>query len=167
MRKLSLSILALSLMIGFSACNNTETANNEGANSTETSAQQETSNEATSSNVATPPADAKVFFVNLEEGQKVSSPVHVVMGVSGMEIHPAGEIIEGTGHHHILIDQGDSYPMGEVIPADESHVHFGKGQTEADLELTPGKHTLTMQFADGAHTSYGKQMAATVTIEVE
>jgi len=46
-------------------------------------------------------------------------------------------------------------------------VHFGKGQTEAEVKLPPGNYKLTMQFADGFHLSYGKDMSATINIAVK
>src|SRR5699024_6395546 len=92
------------------------------------------------------PADAKVFFKNLKDGQTVSSPFKVEMGAEGITVEPSGEIKEGFGHHHILIDEGDSMPSGEVIPDDDTHLHFGKGQTETELDLSPGDHKLTLQF---------------------
>ena len=107
-----------------------------------------------------------VFFVNLEDGQTVSSPVKVEMGVNGMEIKPAGEIIKGTGHHHIIID-GNWIKTGDVVPANKTHIHFGKGQTETSIELEPGQHTLTLQFANGAHQSFGEAWSKTITITVE
>jgi hypothetical protein len=83
-----------------------------------------------------------------------------------MEVKAAGELVEGTGHHHIVID-GEFIPAGEVVPADSLNIHYGKGQTEAEIELPKGEHTLTMQFADGIHQSYGEQMSATVTVFVK
>ncbi len=111
-------------------------------------------------------AAAEVFFKNLKNGDTVSSPVKVEMGVRGMEVKPAGEIVAGTGHHHILINQG-AMSSGKVIPNDETHRHYGKGQTEAELELTPGEYKLTLQFANGAHESYGEALSASVNITVE
>ncbi len=58
-------------------------------------------------------------------------------------------------------------PAGEVIPADDKHLHFGKGQSEAEVKLTPGPHTLTLQFADGAHRSYGPELSKTIKITVK
>jgi hypothetical protein len=58
-------------------------------------------------------------------------------------------------------------PENEVIPTDATHMHFGKGQTECDLRLSPGKHTLTLQFANGAHLSYGPKFSKTISITVE
>ncbi len=112
------------------------------------------------------PVVGKVKFLEPKDGATVKSPVHLKFGVKGMEVKPAGTLEEGTGHHHVIIGPA-GVAEGEVIPADEKHIHFGKGQTEADIELPPGKHKLTMQFADGAHQSYGEVLATTITITVE
>jgi hypothetical protein len=90
----------------------------------------------------------------------------VKFGVEGMKIVPAGTMTEGTGHHHLIID-GAALPKGEVIPANDKSLHFGKGQTETDLTLPPGDHTLTLDFGDGAHRSYGPAMSQTVTVHVK
>lgn len=118
--------------------------------------------------VALPEPAPRVFFKSPQAGAKVKSPVKLEFGVEGMEIRPAGEAIldKTVGHHHVIIN-GEAMPAGVVVPADETHIHYGLGQTEAELELKPGKHTLTMQFADGLHASYGPSMAATIEIEVE
>jgi hypothetical protein len=107
-----------------------------------------------------------VYFVNLTDGQEVSSTVLVEMGVNGMEVEPAGEINKGKGHHHIIID-GGYMKTGETIPANETHIHYGKGQTEATIELSPGKHTLTLQFANGIHQSYGEAWSKTIMVNVK
>ena len=112
------------------------------------------------------PEGAKVFFANLKDGQKVSSPLKVEFGVEGMEVEPAGALNEGKGHHHILIN-GAALERGAIVPADSTNIHFGKGQLETELDLPAGKHILTMQFADGYHQSYGEQMSATITVVVE
>ena len=110
--------------------------------------------------------DQGVYFKNLKDGQTVSSPVKVKMGIKGMEIEPAGKINKGKGHHHIIIN-GSSLLSGKVVPADKNNLHFGKGQTEAELELKPGNYTLTLQFADGAHRSYGAKWSKTIKIKVK
>ncbi len=110
-------------------------------------------------------SQARVYFVEPKDGATVTSPVHVKFGVDGMKIAPAGTMTEGTGHHHLVID-GGPVPKGTVVPADD-HIHYGKGQTETDVKLPPGDHTLTMQFADGAHRSYGPEMASTITVHVK
>ena len=111
--------------------------------------------------------EAAVFFVSPKDGDTLTSPFKVEMGVSGMQIQPAGEVNEGFGHHHLIID-GSYIEEGVIVPADPTHIHYGKGQTVTDnIELSPGKHTLTLQFADGVHTSYGESMSKTIEITVE
>lgn len=108
----------------------------------------------------------RVFFKAPEDGATVSSPVFVDMGVVGMQIEPAGEVNEGFGHHHILVNQ-EFWPDGEVIPASDTTIHFGKGQTNTSLELEPGEYTLSLQFANGVHASYGPDMAASIKVTVK
>jgi hypothetical protein len=60
----------------------------------------------------------------------------------------------------------EAMPEGQAIPADDMHLHFGKGQTETEVTLKPGEHKLTLQFADGAHRSYGPKMSKTIKITV-
>jgi len=112
--------------------------------------------------------ERSVALLEPKDGAKVKSPVKLKFDVKGMKIVIAGEAPKArtTGHHHVLIGHG-SMDVGAEIPADKTHIHFGKGQTEAEIELPKGKHQLTAQFADGSHRSYGKTMAHTITIEVE
>jgi hypothetical protein len=112
------------------------------------------------------PASRGVYFVEPADGATVSSPFKVKFGLKGMDIRPAGEQVAGTGHHHLLINR-DSLAEGQIIPADDVHVHFGKGQTEAEVKLAPGTYKLTMQFADGFHLSYGKGMSAAIKVTVK
>jgi hypothetical protein len=119
------------------------------------------------------PAGARVFFVAPADGATFEVPagaekakIHVTFGIEGMTVRAAGEVVPGTGHHHIIVN-GPGTERGAAVPANESHIHYGKGQTEADLELGPGAYTLTMQFANGQHLSYGEQMRAKVAIKVK
>lgn len=112
------------------------------------------------------PAGAKVFFVSPKDGDVIKGDVKVQMGVEGMTVKPAGAVVANTGHHHILIDT-DPVGKGNVVPADDKHKHFGKGQTETTLKLAPGKHTIQLQFANGIHASYGDQMSTKIAITVE
>lgn len=107
-----------------------------------------------------------VFFVSPKDGEVVNNPVKLVFGVNGMEVEPAGMAKEGKGHHHVAID-GSFVEKGIVVPADSMSIHYGKGQTETELTLAPGTHTLTMQFADGFHQSYGEAWSKTIEITVE
>ena len=113
------------------------------------------------------PSVKRVFFVSPAPGAKVKSPVKLVFGVEGMGIRKAGEDVndQTTGHHHIIVD-GGPVAKGAPVPKDATHIHYGGGQTETELALKPGKHTLTMQLADGAHRSYGKELSATLELEV-
>lgn len=163
--KLKISTLAFAVLV-FAACNN-KPKTNEGETQDTTAA----STEAAATETETmPAADATqeqgVFFVNLKDGDAVKSPVTVDMGVKGMEVEPAGELHEGKGHHHIIVD-GSFIEEGKAVPADATHIHYGKGQTTDNLTLTPGTHTLTLQFANGLHQSYGEAWSKTITITVE
>ena len=98
------------------------------------------------------PAGAKAYIVNLKDGDKVKSPFKVVFGLTGMGIAPAGVEKEDTGHHHLLINKSLEGPALQVnIPADDKHVHFGKGQTEAMVQLPPGRHVLQLVLGDHNH----------------
>ena len=106
-------------------------------------------------------SESGVSFGNLSDGDTVGQSVIVHMVVKGMDIEPAGPVIAGKGHHHIIID-GSFIPGGQPVPANPTHIHFGLGQTETTLNLSPGKHTLTLQFADGVHVSYGEKWSKTI-----
>jgi len=111
-------------------------------------------------------AQQSVSFVEPADGATVSSPFKVKFAVSGMEVKPAGDMTANTGHHHLLINAAP-VKAGEVVPADEHHIHFGKGQTETEVKLPPGTYTLSMQFANGLHQSYGPGMAKDIKITVK
>jgi hypothetical protein len=116
------------------------------------------------------PADAKVYFIGLKDGDTVKSPVLIHFGLSGMGIAPAGTEAPATGHHHLFIDAepltGDA--LNEAIPLDEHHVHYGKGQTEASVALTPGKHTLQLVLGDWSHIPHkAPVMSDRITVNVE
>jgi hypothetical protein len=110
--------------------------------------------------------EARVFFVEPAEGATVKSPVKIVFGLEGAQVIAAGKMVADSGHHHIIID-AEGPQAGEAVPSDATHVHYGGGQTETELELAPGKHSLTMQFADFAHRSYGPSMSTTIQVTVE
>lgn len=99
------------------------------------------------------PPSAEVFIITPANGATVGSPVTVKFGISGMAVAPAGDSTPGTGHHHLLIDTELTDP-DLPIPADDRHVHFGKGQTETTIELEPGPHTLQLVLGDGNHVPH-------------
>lgn len=112
-------------------------------------------------------AGAKVYFPTLKDGDTVSSPVTVVFGLSTMGIAPAGTQVEGTGHHHLLIDEPTvDYTL--PLPMTDQVKHFGKGQTETVLTLKPGKHTLQLVFADWKHQAFNPSVQSDkITITVK
>jgi hypothetical protein len=116
------------------------------------------------------PDGAKVYFIGLNDGDTVKSPLLIRYGLSGMGIAPAGTEAPNTGHHHLLIDAepltGDA--LNEAIPMDDHHVHYGKGQTEASVALTPGKHTLQLVLGDWSHIPHKTPvMSDRITVTVE
>ncbi len=96
------------------------------------------------------PKDVVLYFISPQDGETVTGPVTVRFGLRGMGIAPAGVAMENTGHHHLLIDTAPP-TLNLPVPADEKHVHFGKGQTEAVVKLAPGRHTLQLLLADHLH----------------
>ena len=127
---------------------------------------EETSQESEEVVIASEEIEGRVFFVSPADGDTLTGIFTIEMGVEGMAIEPAGEIVEGKGHHHLIID-GTFTEEGEIIPADPTHIHYGKGQTSAEVELTPGNHTLTLQFANGIHASYGEKWSSTISVFVK
>ncbi len=99
---------------------------------------------------------AAVYFATLSDGATVTGPVTVVFGLRGMGVAPAGVEAEATGHHHLFIDRPpfSDADAGQPIPMDDTHRHFGKGQTEVTLELAPGSHTLQLVLADWTHVPH-------------
>lgn len=113
----------------------------------------------------TVPAGAFVEITSPANGSTVSGPVTLTFVAKRIATRPAGQPTAGEGHHHLIIDTVPP-AMGETIPADDQHVHFGKAQTQATLNLSPGVHTITAQFADGLHRSYGPILSDTIVIRV-
>ncbi len=108
--------------------------------------------------------DASVAIAAPEDGATVTSPVTVEMTADGIDVQPAGEVVEGAGHFHVMVDT-DCLAPGETIPKDDTHQHFGDGSTTAELELEPGEHTLCLQAGDGAHAALDATDTVTITVE--
>ncbi len=113
-----------------------------------------------------PALAASVGFIEPVNGATVPTTFKVKFFVEGMEVKPAGEISDTSGHHHLIIN-GVGIPAGVGVPFDETHIHFGKGQTEATVTVKPGTYTLTLQFANGAHLSYGEPLSKTITVNAK
>jgi ABC-type proline/glycine betaine transport system substrate-binding protein len=114
------------------------------------------------------PADAKVYIISPKNGAIVHNPVLVQFGLKGMGIAPAGVKFDNTGHHHLLIDTDAPADLNAPLPATDKIVHFGKGQTETTLTLSPGKHTLQLLLADMNHVPHQPPVISDkITITVE
>ena len=97
------------------------------------------------------PPGAEVYIISPKSGEVLSSPVKVLFGLRGMGIAPAGTEAEMTGHHHLVIDR-ETPPLNDYLPTGNPQViHFGKGQTETDIVLEPGKHTIQLVLGDKDH----------------
>lgn len=96
------------------------------------------------------PKGASVYFISPADGAVLSNPITVRFGLRGMGVAPAGVDKAGTGHHHLIVD-APLPPLGEPIPKDAHHIHFGGGQTETILNLAPGTHTLQLLLGDQNH----------------
>ncbi len=115
---------------------------------------------------STMPQDARVYILWPSDGQVIKGAFWVRMGLSGAGIAPAGVQKANTGHHHLIVD-ADLPPLDQPIPNDHNHLHFGLGQTEARLDLPPGRHTLQLLLGDENHIPhnpplYSKRITITV-----
>ena len=121
--------------------------------------------------LSAPPATSApvVYFANLADGDIVTSPFRVVFGISGLGVAPALTDKEMTGHHHLFIDtELTAEEMEYAIPNDDTHRHFGGGQTEVVLDLPPGAHTLQLNFGDLNHEQFDPPvLSEKITITVE
>jgi uncharacterized protein Usg len=115
-----------------------------------------------------PAAGAEVYIISPKNGAKVHGPVTIRFGLKGMGIAPAGIKFDNTGHHHLLIDTDiKDVKLSEPMPTTDKILHFGKGQTETTLNLSAGKHTLELIFADYTHRSFDPPLhSAKITITV-
>lgn len=125
----------------------------------------------TTSLAHSPPAHARVYFVNLQDGDVVKSPFKVQFGIEGFGITPAGttgKIRHTAGHHHLLVDVDRLPDLDASIPRDAHHIHFDAGETETLLELPPGKHSLQLLLGDEQHEPQDPPLfSKKITITVE
>ncbi len=117
---------------------------------------------------STPPTDATVYFIAPLDGETVTQTFRIKFGLSGMGIAPAGTMRDKTGHHHLLINLETLPDMTKPLAATDKIVHFGGGQTETELTLSPGTHTLQLLLGDYAHRPHSKPvLSKQITITVE
>jgi hypothetical protein len=114
------------------------------------------------------PDGADLYFITPQDGEEVPPTFTVRFGLSGMGVAPAGIDQANTGHHHLIIDvPDDDIPLDVPLPASEAFVHFGGGQTEAQVTLPPGTHTLKLVLGNFLHIPHDPAvMSDTITITV-
>jgi hypothetical protein len=111
---------------------------------------------------------AVVYFLSPKNGETVSSPVTVRFGLKGMGIAPAGVNHPNTGHHHLLVDLATPPDLNAALPVTDNIRHFGAGQTETELTLPPGKHTLQLVLGDHLHIPHERPIVSErITITVK
>lgn len=114
------------------------------------------------------PPDAQAYIIWPPDGQVIQAgKLWVRMGLKNMGVAPAGIEHDGTGHHHLLVNT-EPPPLGQEIPNDRNHLHFGGGQTEARLtDLPPGEYTLQLLLGDARHYPHDPPiMSDPITITV-
>lgn len=118
---------------------------------------------------ATPaPKGAEVSIVSPADGATVPQTFIVKFAVQNIALAPAGDVTKNTGHHHLLIDVDDLPVAGQPIPTDAHHMHFGKAQTQAEIKLAPGKHTLQLILGDSGHMPFEPSIVSEkITVNVK
>lgn len=107
-----------------------------------------------------------VTITSPKDGDTVKSKFDVKFAVSGMKLSKAGSETAGSGHFILIVD-GAAVEKGQAVPKDKQHIHLDKAQKQTSLTLPAGAHTLTVQFADGQHSSYGEVMSQTIKVTVK
>lgn len=112
------------------------------------------------------PPSANVYIISPKDGATVKGSFTVKFGLKNMGVAPAGFEKKNTGHHHLLIDKKSlpafDKPMGSEVK------HFGGGQTETDLTLPKGTHTLQLIMGDHHHVPHKPAIVSKkITITVE
>lgn len=104
--------------------------------------------------------NAKAYFITPVNDAVVNQQFKVVFGLSNMGVSPAGIEKKHTGHHHLLIDLETLPDLSKPLPANANVKHFGGGQTEAIVELAPGKHTLQLLLGNHLHIPHHKPVVS-------
>ncbi len=97
------------------------------------------------------PPGAKAYIISPKDGQVVSKTFTVRFGLVNMGVAPAGVKLPNTGHHHLLVDLENLPDMEKPLVFSENLRHFGGGQTETEITLAPGKHTLRLLLGNYLH----------------
>jgi Domain of unknown function (DUF4399) len=105
------------------------------------------------------PPGAAVYFIGLKDGDTLPTKSTIHFGLKGMGVAPAGSDRANSGHHHLMVDV-PTPALDHEIPNDFQHLHFGAGQTETELTLTPGEHTLQLVFGDKNHIPHSPPLVS-------
>jgi hypothetical protein len=113
--------------------------------------------------------ETKIYFVNIGNGDTVKNPILVQFGLSSqMGIAPALVDWPDTGHHHLIIDSPTPDPNKAIPSKSNNHIHLSGGQTEWEIDLPLGQHTLQLIFGDYSHIPHDPPVVSEViTITVE
>lgn len=118
--------------------------------------------------ISSAPTNARVFITEPADGATVSSPLIVRFGIENMSIAKAGDNVENSGHHHLLINLQELPDLKLPLPATDQLIHFGGGQTETSIELAKGQHTLQLLLGNYLHIPHDKPVISEkITITVE
>ena len=112
--------------------------------------------------------DAYLYFVWPQDGMTIKGAFWCRFGLRNMGVTHAGDDFANSGHHHLLVDVNAPLESNDPIPQDKNHLHFGAGQTEARIELPPGKHTLQLVLGDSKHYPFKPPVVSkkiTITIK--
>lgn len=103
-----------------------------------------------------PSYENDAHFTNLANGDTIETPFRASFGISG--VWGLASINQPTvgknGHHHLLINKPLPTDFNKALPFNDQYIHFGKGQMETVLNLTPGKYTLRLLLADHKHVPH-------------
>lgn len=113
---------------------------------------------------------AAVYVIHPLDGQVLNAkkPIEVSFGLRGMGVAPAGVVVEKTGHHHLLIDQQELPDLTMPLPASAHVIHFGGGQTQTEIRLVPGSHTLQLVLGNQYHIPHNPPLISKkITVIVE
>lgn len=106
------------------------------------------------------PKNAYLYIIWPNDGQRIRGAFWCRFGLRNMGVAPASVRTPNTGHHHLLIDVDESLDPNVPIPQDKKHLHYGAGQTEARIELPPGRHTLQLVLGDADHIPFNPPLVS-------
>lgn len=112
-------------------------------------------------------AAGSVTIVTPMNGAQINGTTVTVQLSSTVPIVPAGEMTEGTGHHHLYLD-ADLTPADQPVPTVPGEIiHMGDASASYVFEnVGPGEHRIIAVVADGVHVPLQPWVVDTVTFTV-